>query len=76
MRVSFFRGARTAADIGVNSAGVVVQRADFTHLAVPYGSPTAYEPMVMLGLALVFMLMVGVAPLRRLRNLDLAAAFR
>jgi hypothetical protein len=73
-RVSFYKGARIVAQAAVRANGSVDQLVNFEALPVPYGSPLAYEPGVLLGLAAVFVLMTAVAPLRRLRNLDVAAA--
>ena len=40
---------------------------------MPYGDWIAYEPAVVIGLAVLFELVGGVVPLRRRRNLDVAA---
>jgi hypothetical protein len=72
-RVSFFAGPRIAAEVAVGPGGVVQQAVDFTRLRVPYGNWLAYEPGMLVGLGALFVLMAGVAPLRRLRNLDVLA---
>ena len=46
---------------------------DFTRMPVPYGDWIAYEPAVLAVLCALFVVMVGVAPWSRLRNLDVAA---
>ena len=43
-------------------------------MRVPYGDWVAYEPALVVGLCALFVLMCGVAPWRRLRNLDVIAA--
>jgi len=40
---------------------------------VPYGNWLAYTPGVLLGLSVLFVLMAGVVPVLRLRNLDVLA---
>jgi hypothetical protein len=72
-RVSFYAGPRIVAEVAVRSDGTVAQAVDFKRLRVPYGDWLAYEPALLLALSVMFVLMAGVAPLRRLRNLDVAA---
>jgi Glycosyltransferase family 87 len=72
-RVSFSAGAKTVAEVAVRADGTVDQIQDLAHQAVPYGDWIAYEPSVLICLSMLFVLMVGVVPLRRLRNLDLLA---
>jgi hypothetical protein len=72
-RVSFYAGARIVAEVAVRADGTVQQAIDFRRLRVPYGDWIAYEPSVLLGLSLLFVLMAGVAPLRRQRNADVLA---
>lgn len=74
VRVSFYDGPRIVAEVAVRRNGSIRQALDFKELRVPYGDWIAYQPAVLGGLALLFVLMAGVAPLRRLRNLDVAAA--
>ena len=72
-RVSFYAGARIVAEVAVRADGTVQQRIYFRRLPVPYGDWIAYEPVMLLGLSLLFVLMAGVAPLRRQRNVDVLA---
>jgi hypothetical protein len=81
-RVTFFTGPRLAADVlvqrvaGPSAAGTgarVIQAVDARTLRTPYGNWLAYAPALLAGLSFVFVLMAGVAPWRRLRNLDVAA---
>lgn len=72
-RVSFFDGARTVAEVAVRADGSAAQIQNFARERVPFGNWVAYEPAVLAGLSALFILMVGVLPVRRLRNLDLAA---
>jgi hypothetical protein len=73
-RVSFFDGAQIVAQLAVNRHGVVTHGEGFSAAAVPYGDWIAYQPAVLIGLGALFLLVAGVAPWRRLRNLDVAAA--
>jgi hypothetical protein len=73
-RVSFYDGDRIMAEVAVNRAGGVVQAVDFNRLRVPYGDWIAYEPGLLVILAALFVVMSGVAPWRRMRNLDVLAA--
>jgi len=73
-RVSFFAGARIVAEMAVTARGHVTQTVTYTQLPVPYGDWIAYQPALLIGLGVLFVLATGVAPLRRLRNLDVAAA--
>jgi len=73
-RVSFFAGGREVAQAAVRADGTVDQVEGLAHEAIPYGDWIAYEPGVLGALALMFVLMAGVAPLWRLRNLDVLAA--
>ena len=43
-------------------------------MPVPYGDWIAYQPAFLVGLCALFLLMAGVGPWRRLRNLDVVAA--
>jgi hypothetical protein len=72
-RVSFYEGARIVAESAVRADGTIKQTVNFNRLQIPYGDWLAYQPALLTGLALVFVLMTGVAPLWRLRNLDVAA---
>jgi hypothetical protein len=72
-RVSFSAGGRMLVDVLVRSNGTVQNVGAFTHGGVPYGDWIAYEPVVLALLSALFFLMVGVSPLRRMRNLDVLA---
>ncbi len=73
VRVSFYDGSRIAAEVAVRQDGSLGQALDYTELNVPYGDWIAYQPAVLAGLGLLFVLMAGVAPIWRLRNLDVVA---
>ncbi len=73
-RVSFFEHDQIVAEIAVRRGGQIVQGANFQRRAIPYGNWLAYEPGVLAALAALFVLVAGVSPLQRLRNLDVAAA--
>ena len=73
-RVSFFDGGQVVAQVAVRRDGVVTHGEGFSARSVPYGDWIAYQPAVLIGLAALFVLMAGVAPWRRLRNLDVVAA--
>ena len=73
-RVSFFEHDQIVAEIAVRRGGQIVQGANFQRRAIPYGNWLAYEPGVLAALAALFVLVAGVWPLQRLRNLDVAAA--
>lgn len=73
-RVSFYAGSRMVVDTLVRADGTVRAVGTFTTGGVPYGDWIAYEPSVLAALSALFILMVGVVPLRRLRNLDAVAA--
>jgi hypothetical protein len=72
-RVSFFKDGQIQFEAALSGSGHVVHAYDFSHRNVPYGNQLAYEPVVLLGLAMLFTLVCAVAPLRRIRNLDVAA---
>lgn len=82
-RVSFYTGARLAVDVVVQRVATgprgvagaqVVQAVDDHALRIPYGNWLAYQPVLLAGLSVLFVLMTGVAPWRRLRNLDVGVA--
>lgn len=73
-RVSFTAGGRIVAQFAVDRSGHVVQGVNFSRVSVPYGNPGAYSPLMLLGLSVLFVLVAAVTPLRRIRNLDVAAA--
>jgi hypothetical protein len=73
VRVTFSDGGRIVFEAAVQPSGAVSLTSDFAHRAVPYGNALAYEPAVLIGLSLVFIVMAAVVPLARLRNLDVLA---
>lgn len=72
--VSFFSHDQIVADVLVQPGGHVVAGVDTRALRVPYGNWVAYQPALVLLFSAVFVLMAGVAPWRRLRNLDVVVA--
>ncbi len=73
-RVSFFEHGQIVAQVAVTRQARVVREEGFAHRAVPYGDWIAYQPGLLIGLSFLFVLLAGVAPWRRLRNLDVAMA--
>lgn len=72
-RVSFFAGDRTVAEVAVSASGATGQIQVFG-AAAPFGNWIGYEPGLLIALSALFVLMLAVAPLSRLRNLDVIAA--
>lgn len=72
-RVSFFDGPRIVADAAVGPSGAVERFADLSDRDAPYGAPLTHEPLLVAVAALAFLLATAVVPLRRVRNLDVAA---
>ena len=72
-RVTFTSAGRILAEIAVYRSGAVGQAISYRAMTVPYGSSLAYQPWLLALLACVFVLCTGVAPLRRVRNLDVIA---
>ncbi len=72
-RVGFYRQGRIVFEVALDQTGKVAHAYEYASRVVPYGNPLAYEPPIVIGLGVLFVLMAGVAPLRRLRNLDVAA---
>lgn len=70
--VSFLDDGQLVAEAAIDRTGHVASEKDDT-MPVPYGNWVAYEPAVLIGLSLMFVLMSAVAPWRRLRNLDVVA---
>src|SRR5579864_5494269 len=72
----FYRGARVVATVtvGRTARGIFLDATDLTKQKYAYGSNIANGPWVLGGLAAVFLLMTGVWPLWRLRNLDALVA--
>jgi hypothetical protein len=73
-RVAFFTGSQIVAEVALARDGTVMAGVDDRALAVPYGDWLTYQPALLVGLCALFVLMTGVTPWRRLRNLDVAAA--
>jgi hypothetical protein len=71
--VTFFAGGRLLESVTVDRSLHVRPGVDGRTGAVPYGNWIAYEPAVLAALAGLFVVMAGVSPWRRLRNLDVAA---
>jgi hypothetical protein len=72
-RVTFFAGPRIVAQAAVRPDRSVEEFMDFRGLEAPYGAPLAHRPLVIAIGALAFLLATAVVPLRRIRNLDVAA---
>jgi hypothetical protein len=71
--VSFLSHGQLVAEAAVDrSAHIVSEKADT--MPVPYGNWVAYQPAMLIGLCLLFVMMSAVTPWRRLRNLDVIAA--
>ena len=71
--VSFLSHGQLVAEAAIDPGGrAVSEKADT--MPTPYGNWVAYEPVVLIGLSLLFVLMGAVTPWRRLRNLDVIAA--
>jgi glycosyl transferase family 87 len=73
-RVAFFRGSQLVAEVALRRDGTVLAGVNDRILRVPYGDWLAYQPALLVGLSALFVLMTGVAPWWRLRNLDVAAS--
>lgn len=74
VRVTFFAGRQLVAEDALDRDGTVMAGIDDRAMPVPYGSSLAYQPALLVGLCALFVLMTGVTPWRRLRNLDVVAA--
>jgi Glycosyltransferase family 87 len=72
-RVTFFHGPRLLAEVAVTRRGTVERFSDVRGREAPYGAPLAHKPLVVAIGALAFLLATAVVPLRRIRNLDVAA---
>lgn len=71
--VSFLDRGQLVAEAAIDRTGAVASEKVDT-MPVPYGNWVAYEPAVLAGLCLLFVLMAAVTPWWRLRNLDVIAA--
>ncbi len=72
-RVTLFRGPRVVAEVAVSARGRVERFLDFRDMPVAYGVPLLQRPLALLIAGLAFLLATAVVPLRRVRNLDVAA---
>ncbi len=74
--LGFYRGPRLVATVDVAFDGhvLVLDRSDLARSSYAYGSDIANDVRVLLGLCAVFVIMTGVWPLWRIRNLDVAVA--
>jgi hypothetical protein len=72
-RVTFFHGPRLVAEVAVNPRAKVERFSDVRGRDAPYGAPLAHRPLVVSIAALAFLLATAVVPLRRIRNVDVAA---
>ena len=73
-QVNFYVGPRIVAAVALARGRTPTQEIDYRQMTTPYGDWIAYEPAVLVLLCGLFVLMAGVAPWRRLRNLDVGAA--
>jgi len=73
-RVSFFAGSQLVAEVALDRDGTVIAGVNDRAMPVPYGNWLAYQPALLVGLCALFVLMTGVTPWRRMRNLDVAAS--
>ena len=73
-QVNFYAGGRIVAAVALEHGRTPTQEIDYRHMKIPYGDWIAYEPALLVVLCGLFVVMAGVAPWRRLRNLDVAAA--
>ena len=71
-QVTFFAGGRLVETVAVDRSLRVQPGRDGSQ-PVPYGDWIAYEPAVLALLSALFVLVAGVTPWRRLRNLDVVA---
>jgi hypothetical protein len=73
-RVSFFAGSQLVAEVALDRDRTVIAGVNDRALQVPYGDWLAYQPALLVGLCALFVLMTGVTPWRRMRNLDVVAS--
>ena len=72
-RVSFYLRGKIVFEAALDPRASVRHAYVFSDRPVPYGNPLAFKPAVLIGLCCLFVLMAGVAPLRRRRNVDVLA---
>jgi len=73
-RVDFWDSSQIQVGVAVDAHRQVVQEQNFSHEPVPYGDWLAYQPALLIGLSILFLLVTVVLPWRRMRNLDALAA--
>ncbi|QEC47787.1 hypothetical protein FSW04_09540 [Baekduia soli] len=73
VKVTWFRGARAVATVGVTGERTLTQPYVLSHTRTGYGSPLSHLPVVLAALTALFLLVALQGPLRRLRTLDAAA---
>jgi len=73
-QVTFYSGDRLDAAVALRAGRTETQAIDYRQTSVPYGDWIAYQPVVLAVLCALFVVMAGVSPWGRLRNLDVAAA--
>jgi Glycosyltransferase family 87 len=73
-QVDFYAGPRVVAAIALRGGRTPTQAINLRQTPVPYGDWIAYQPALLTVLCALFVVMTGVSPWRRLRNLDVAAA--
>ena len=73
-RVDFWDKSQIQVGVAVNAHRDVVQEQNFSRERVPYGDWLAYQPALLIGLSILFLLVTVVVPWRRMRNLDALAA--
>jgi len=73
-QVNFYAGDQILAAVALRAGLTETQAINYRQMPVPYGDWIAYQPAVLAALSALFVLMAGVTPWRRLRNLDVAAA--
>jgi hypothetical protein len=72
--VAFLQGGQVAFQADVSGRGVEPSSiVDYPRGWTPYGDWIAYEPPLLIGLGVLFLLATAVVPLRRIRNLDALA---
>jgi hypothetical protein len=73
--LGFYRGGRIVATVtvGYHHRPVILDAQNLTRQSYMYGANVANDPRVLAALCLVFVLMAGVWPLWRLRNVDVLA---
>ncbi|MBV8220702.1 MAG: DUF2029 domain-containing protein [Solirubrobacterales bacterium] len=73
-QVNFYAGDRIVAAVALQGGSKATQTINFREMQVPYGDWIAYQPAVLALLSVLFVVMAGVSPWRRIRNLDVGAA--